>query len=620
MKNNLTAIIFGYMEDKKKVGACLNRIRRKLDRDPVIIYLNRDTNIFSDCSASRILSCDDILSKEDYGRINNYIYNLVESWYSRLRRLEAVTRYKDIEFGRLTELNAQKLFTRSIKNLEISLKVIREMKPRGIIFVEMEGIDSLCGLSNFLKEEFKIESSLITLAPKGSLLLSFLKKCYRFSIDLFCGLLDHLVITGAGCHKGNSDSVMIDYRLLPLIENIESDFSIFPYILETGFCARWNVLRKRRCLYLSLARFHYLTFLSNSMLFRKNKKFFKSNHRLHIKYGGFIIDTVLEGDLRKLLVNIFPYIYLNIFFMEKALKKIRPKLIVLREAVRDQEKSLATIARGLKIPTLVIQHGANNDDSRAYTRLNSDYICVWGPADKEWYNFHGNDISGVRVTGNPKYDKLKYFKPGEESKKILHSIGASGDKDTIVCLMTFIKDHISHSAYYTSDYSFMCLRSIMSAAKRHLDKQFIIKLHPFYYRGYYLDISREAVKSPNVFVVEESDLFNLFHAASLVISDMFSSAIILALILRKPVISLNLFKRNEPIPLAQRGAAIEVNNPEGLAPAIQRILYDNHVDELFRSRMDSFVYDYAYRIDGMAASRIKGFIRDLSAVSSKRDL
>jgi len=619
-KGEKIVIFLNYFEEHKKAIPYIKKVYDQLQCEPIIVSSNFDTGVLSKHFDCQIVYFDDFLSREDYNSINDYASTLAKNWHLRLPKLQGITEYDNIQFGRLVELEAQQSFSNSIKNLEIILQIAKRFTPDRMILIEQKGLDSFGGLVKFINNTLKISASHIMVPGSDNAVFSAIKKYSRFSIDLACSALDSLVTIFV--RSAEKNPVLMDHRLIPSIKDVNKEFPTFPFVVESGLRVRWNLLVRKKSLFLPLSKYNYL--MSSDILpaFYRNLKFYKTSfeNKVVFKYKGLVINSVLEKVFQKLIVFSFPRLYRTLIFIQSFLKRINPRLVVLREAIRALEQGLTLTAKQQGVHTLVIQHGANNEPN-VYSKLHADSIALWGPADKEWYHSFGNDVSRSKVTGNPNYDEAYFFKHKDSGQKktvreLLSNIGVDIDKEIVVYLATFVERFPPPSVYYPTDYSLSCLKKFLETVENHPDKQFIIKLHPFYNRSCYPAIAQETKNHPNVFIIEDINLIELYNVSSLVISDLFSTAIILALLSEKPVISLNFFKREEPIPLAKRGVAIEVNKPEDISSAIDRVFKDKALSDFFKSNRKPFIYDYAYRIDGMATHRVKEFMKVLTNSNS----
>jgi CDP-glycerol glycerophosphotransferase (TagB/SpsB family) len=91
-----------------------------------------------------------------------------------------------------------------------------------------------------------------------------------------------------------------------------------------------------------------------------------------------------------------------------------------------------------------------------------------------------------------------------------------------------------------------------------------------------------------------------------------------AMLLNKPVITINLTGTPDYMPYAESGAALGVYREEDLVPAIRKALRDPQVIEEMAQSREKFISEYAYKPDGQAAKRIAELITRLIAESESK--
>jgi UDP-N-acetylglucosamine 2-epimerase len=81
-----------------------------------------------------------------------------------------------------------------------------------------------------------------------------------------------------------------------------------------------------------------------------------------------------------------------------------------------------------------------------------------------------------------------------------------------------------------------------------------------------------------------------------------------AIVLKKPVVVVNLFKRPVLIPYVERGVAIGAYNADDIEGALKKALHDNDLKKKMDSARQSFINDFVSKIDGKAGERIMELI------------
>lgn len=84
-----------------------------------------------------------------------------------------------------------------------------------------------------------------------------------------------------------------------------------------------------------------------------------------------------------------------------------------------------------------------------------------------------------------------------------------------------------------------------------------------------------------------------------------------AMMLDKPVIVVNFGGRPDTLPFVTEGAALGVTKPEDTLPALQKALFDEPTRKAQAERMRALIEKHCYKIDGKAAERAAGVVREL---------
>lgn len=611
MANKKPVIFLDYFERLERAVPIIRKICAGLKEKPVIVCSNFDNTPLAIFSDLKVIYFDELLSREDYEFMDRYVFNLTQTWYLGLKPLKGITEYAGIQYGTLTEERAQRFFTTAIKRLEIILKIIERLHPQRIVLVGEAGI--LQNLSVLINEELNTPTQFIGVREKD-ISVSEAKKMFRlYTIEIITDICDNLLRVLMLRRKKNK-GIFVDYRLYFELRDLREQFISCPWLVGKGLGTRLRLIKDKRLLFAPLSEeqllkipnvfdpfFRYWRLLKADLSFQGN-----------FKYKNLPIWKNLEKFVRELIIYHFSYTGKNIKFLEKLYRVLEPKVVVLRDTTRVPEKTIILTARQAGIPTLVIQHGILTARN-VYTKLVSDKIALWGKAGIDWYGRYGNDITKCVVTGRASYDlnhsqKSDYRK---EARELFLKIGASPDKKTILYIPTNFKK-VKHllSVYYSQDSELVALKSILSTMEYLPDKQLIVKVRRFDP----VDInslmaSLKGKNCSNVFIVDDIDPWVLIGHSSLVVTSRFSSVALDAVILGKPVITLNFYKREDLVPFAQRGVGLSVARPEDLYRTVKRVFEDANLRDCFAANQEGFIADYAYRLDGKSTERLLSLIK-----------
>lgn len=606
MNDKPTIIFLDYFEDPQKAVPKIRKILSRLGPGTVIVSSNADMRPFAAFSDIKMVYFDELLDSQDYVFMDQYIFRLAENWYKWLPKIEGVTRYKQIDFGEIAEEKAQRIFTTVIKNLEIILKINGRFKPGRIVFMGEKA--AFNNLGRFIKEELKIPVSFVAVnGEKAGFLSRISIKSRSILVELILSLVDEALRRFALFAEKDRRGIFIDFRLYSELAALPEGIRPHFYLIEKGIRPRLNLLRSGRRVFMPLfAESSIMTnILFNPLLFKHWRAIKKDNlFKKGFAYRDVNIWPAVEGFVKDLIIFDFLQARRNVIFLEKAYAILRPKLVVLREAVRAIEKTVAFTARMSNIPSLVIQHGILAERN-VYTRLHSDWIALWGPADINQYAIYGNDTAGCVVTGKPLHDKMT-------DNITLTQASAPGEKAVLYIADCFKPPKQRINVYYHQDAEHRRLKSVLAAMEAFPDKRLIIKPHPFdpIDNGTLVDYQKRGGKNI-VIAGGREDIIQLIRRSDLVIVANFSSATLDAVILGKPVIILNFFKCPDLVPYADRGVAVRVTRPEEIYSAIKRVFDDEKLNAWLAANRKDFIYDYAYKVDGKSNERVLALIREL---------
>lgn len=138
-----------------------------------------------------------------------------------------------------------------------------------------------------------------------------------------------------------------------------------------------------------------------------------------------------------------------------------------------------------------------------------------------------------------------------------------------------------------------------------LDMQCIVKLHPREDSRDWLDISaRMGVNTPHIFT---DQLWRVILAADAVVS-WYSTTILDALLLNKPVVVLRVPGKNNPDSIAASGAIKIADNREQLGALISQLKLDRDQRCRMQEVGQKLLVEHLYKLDGNAQGRIATLI------------
>ena len=137
--------------------------------------------------------------------------------------------------------------------------------------------------------------------------------------------------------------------------------------------------------------------------------------------------------------------------------------------------------------------------------------------------------------------------------------------------------------------------------------QLVVKVHPAEEIGKYRAIT-DKYNAVSMHVVKDIDLYALIYHCQLFITQ-FSTTALEAMMIGKPVITINLSGKPVPVPYSEEGASYGVFKYGDIESAVFKVLYDEEVRLKLKSGRDRFVREWAGEPDGKASQRIVNLMK-----------
>ena len=248
-------------------------------------------------------------------------------------------------------------------------------------------------------------------------------------------------------------------------------------------------------------------------------------------FGDFEVFTLIKPVLVELIENRLSRTIHEIELVNRMFQKIRFDFSVIINELGFSEQIISCLSKTHKVKCIHMQEGFHWDTIAAHANLTSqgaylhdaDTLAVWGDIDRSISIENGGIPSNkVRIIGAPRYDNLFNSETKKQDYILLASSGDPQPEEVNGIRINKIEEYLT---------------DILQISKivRELDEEVFIKLHPS--PTQLMDLVELGKKiDPKITIVSHGEITSLLPSAKLVISIGMSSAIIEALILKKPVI------------------------------------------------------------------------------------
>ena len=283
-----------------------------------------------------------------------------------------------------------------------------------------------------------------------------------------------------------------------------------------------------------------------------------------------------------------------------AIEKEKPHLFlaievnyILRNAVRH--------CKSLGIKTLIVQHGTPNKYSlHAFVPFEANCFAAWGDFTKEFLVKNGVEPERIVVTGGPVFDKTVSLKP--DKGKIYTEIGIGPESKKII---VFTMQGQGAGFRPSTEESESGIIETIKAASQCQDVLLLFQAHP---EQNVEDIQKVAEKAgySSAKVIKYHDTESLIAVSDGVIT-FFSTTSIDALILGKPLLTINLSDDSDFFPFVPMGAAFGAYRKEEIMPAFKKLI--ENPEELKDGREKAIPY-VVYKTDGKSLERVLNLIEE----------
>ncbi len=300
-----------------------------------------------------------------------------------------------------------------------------------------------------------------------------------------------------------------------------------------------------------------------------------------------------------------PKVLLYLRLARALLRRLQPALVVVTDETLPLLGRVALrAAQAQGIPTLTIQHGLLLDDPMYYGGVVAEHMALWGEAERAFLVDHGSPPERLSVVGSTRFGR-----PAEVQDPL--DLPAALDLPRATQVVLFMSQpggrDVSPAANLTTVIALA--RAVAAVPNSHL----LVKPHPAQAAAEltsWRTALDEAGLSGSVSVRADLPLHPAMLAAGLC-ACVFSTTGLEALWLDRPLLTINLTDRPDPVPYGSTGAAVSVGDPADLPRCLDQALDPS--DQAARAgARRALVAAYLGPQDGAALDRLAALVRDLA--------
>jgi UDP-N-acetylglucosamine 2-epimerase len=283
---------------------------------------------------------------------------------------------------------------------------------------------------------------------------------------------------------------------------------------------------------------------------------------------------------------------------------LTPNVVVVGNEYGTIGATVLAEARQRGIPALAVQHGVYGPGYPWYAFQTYDKLAVWGEATKRMFaDRWGMPPDKLAVTGSVVHEHW-----AESIKTAAEDMRANLGVDPAHRLVLFATSFLSVTPEYQS-VNELLITTFLSVVRQLPRVRPVIKVHPDDDMALHRQIV-DRLGANDTIVVQDVEIRSLLAACDVLVT-YYSTVAVEALLLGKPVVSLNLLPHLERESWVERGAVIEVQSTEGLTATLQSLLANGDTQARLADARREFLSDFFYDLDGRPSERVADLIRGM---------
>ncbi len=332
------------------------------------------------------------------------------------------------------------------------------------------------------------------------------------------------------------------------------------------------------------------------------------NFKNSLHYRGVDLWPLLQQRFSYLFREYAHCVLMHCEAAERIMASERPDAVLLEYEEGSYGRAAMVAARKAGVPSVALQHGLHGGAyipsyffrQTAWEQGGDISACpiptktaVFGKVTRSYLcEDSAYPAEAVVVTGTTIYDDALAFGQRADKAAIGRSLGFAEGK--VVTVLSSIFTEIQDRRWFIE-------HSLAAAADR--DLQCVVKLHPREDAGtWQLIADRMGVARP---LVRRDGLWQAIVVADVIVS-WYSTTVLDALLLDRPVVVLRVPGKNNPESLA--GGVRIVDNKEELSEALRRLVMDRQQRDILVEQGRQLLVEHIYKCDGRAAERIAALI------------
>ena len=553
---------------------------------------------------------DQLLSDSDFSMIDSFTNNLTKNWFLN-NDIQDKLKFESINLGSLIQPEFYQYLLDFVSQIVQVTKILENRTYDNVItFTKINYfISELCNKNNIscrlIQSNNSIQLSLDNYKLKFNLFniplsIKISRKNYLKIKNIFEKII--LKLKNEKNFDNNKKSILLFEFNIENYEDLLNSFSDLNkniLFLNTRRPTIWNfrtfkIMSDKKYSIINLQNFQQFTStkisIESEKLKNKLKKLWNSKSLLNELFS--FNSLTFWPDLENSFINICNERFLEsisqILLFKEFLSRTNISTILLWAEPSPEEQELIGLAKSKKINIVYLQHAmAGMEDAfkpqgNLVSHLAHDSQCdklaVWGEPAKK-YGLTYNSRKNIFVTGSPRHDKFFNHNNFSQKKYVLFAT----TKPNPLFSKTLTTDSISNFLSFITE---TC--TIFSNLPQ---KNLILKPHPTPVNT--LDVVKIAEKiDSNISITYDSNVLKLLQNCEFLITTNNSTIALEAMMLNKPVISLQTESLALTENVAKYNALLSVSNKEDIKKSVETLFYDKKFKEELLKNAKNYLDDF----------------------------
>ncbi len=553
---------------------------------------------------------DQLLSDSDFSMIDSFTNNLTKNWFLN-NDIQDKLKFESINLGSLIQPEFYQYLLDFVSQIVQVTKILENRTYDNVIaFTKINHfISELCNKNNIscrlIQSNHSTQLSLDNYKLKFNLFniplsIKISRKNYLKIKNIFEKII--LKLKNKKNFDNNKKSILLFEFNIDNYEDLLNSFSDLNkniLFLNTRRPTIWNfrtfkIMSDKKYSIINLQNFQQFTStkisIESEKLKNKLKKLWNSKSLLNelFSFNSLTFWPDLENSFINICNERFSESISQILLFKEFLSRTNISTILLWAEPSPEEQELIGLAKSKKINIVYLQHAmAGMEDAfkpqgNLVSHLAHDSQCdklaVWGEPAKK-YGLTYNSTKNIFVTGSPRHDKFFNHNNFSQKKYVLFAT----TKPNPLFSKTLTTDSISNFLSFITE---TC--TIFSNLPQ---KNLILKPHPTPVNT--LDVVKIAEKiDSNISITYDSNVLKLLQNCEFLITTNNSTIALEAMMLNKPVISL----QTESLALTENvvkyNALLSVSNKEDIKKSVETLFYDKKFKEELLKNAKNYLDDF----------------------------